>query len=131
MLERLHWKRVLRQARICLRHGWFVIPIPSGRKAPAIKRWTELRLEKEDLEGAFKPTDNIGVLLGRASNGLVDIDQDTIEAVRAARFFLPVTGRGYGRPGKPSSHCLYSIKPAPDPVKFSDPDGTAIVEVRS
>ena len=128
---RSHWERILRQARICLLHGWPVIPIPSGRKAPAIKQWTKLRLKKAELEEAFKPTDNIGVLLGKASNGLVDIDLDTIEAVRAACYFLPVTGRGYGRPSKPSSHFLYAIKPAPDPVKFSDPDGTVIVELRS
>jgi Bifunctional DNA primase/polymerase, N-terminal/Protein of unknown function (DUF3987) len=126
-----HWERVQCQARICVRRGWSVLPIPAGRKAPKLRLWPSMRLKEEELQGAFNDTDNIGVLLGEASQGLVDIDLDSPEALKAAKYFLPETGRVHGRAGKPSSHFWYYIDPIPAPAKFSAHDGTVIVECRS
>jgi len=90
-------QRVLRQARAFLLRGFLVLPIPAGRKAPRLKGWTELRLKKQDLEGAFGPSDNLGVILGAPSGGLVDVDLDCHEAFSLARSFLPPSIVGSAR----------------------------------
>jgi Bifunctional DNA primase/polymerase, N-terminal len=128
--SRSHWQRIQRQARICADRQWSVLPIRAGSKAPRTKEWTELRLRKKDLEDAFNETDNIGVLLGEASDGLVDIDLDSAEAIRAAKYYLPETDRIHGRRTKLSSHFWYRVRPTLAPAKFSDPDGTVILECR-
>ncbi len=128
---RSHVARIERQARICLRRGNQVVPVPAGQKGPRLHEWQKLQLHEADIEVYFGETDNIGVILGSASHGLVDIDLDTPEAMRAARFFLPETDRIHGRPSKPRSHLFYECEPPPKPAKFMDADGTAIVECRS
>lgn len=129
--ELTHKERVLRQARICLRREQRVVPIPRRQKAPVLKNWPQLRLEFSELEEAFGENDNIGIILGTASEGLVDIDIDASEALVAAREFLPPTERSHGRQSKKKSHLWYEVQPSPTPAKFCDIDGTSIVEVRS
>ena len=46
-------QRVLRQARKFLLFGFLVIPLLPRRKSPRLRKWTDLRLEVEDLEDAF------------------------------------------------------------------------------
>src|SRR5260221_1739298 len=129
--ELTYHEKVLRQARIGLRHGWFVVPIPHGRKAPVIKGWPHLRLKEPDLPNAFGETDGIGVILGEPSRDLVDVDQDSDEAIAVGSVFLPATNRIHGRKSKPSSHWWYLVDPAPAPMQFTDVDGSMIVELRS
>jgi hypothetical protein len=74
---------------------------------------------------------NIGVLLGEPSAGLIDVDIDAAGAIRLARKYLPETGLIHGRAGKSRSHYWYIANPIPSPVKFSDPDGTTLIELRS
>jgi hypothetical protein len=126
-----HRERIQRQARICVRNGWSVIPVPHGCKGPKIRQWPRLRLTVEQLGDAFNDDDNLGLLLGNASRGLIDVDLDTVQALRAAKYFLPDTGRVHGRPGKPSSHYWYFSVPTLETMKFRDSDGTVIAEVRS
>ncbi len=124
-------QRVVRQALAFLLRGFFVVPIPQRQKAPRIKGWTELRLEKQDLEEAFREGDNIGVILGDPSGGLVDVDLDSLEAITVAPSFLPVTDRIHSRKSKPSSHWWFQVQPAPAPMQFRDVDGAMLVELRS
>jgi DNA polymerase I-like protein with 3'-5' exonuclease and polymerase domains len=69
----------------------------------------------------------IGRILGPRlmfSGGLVDVDLDSHEAVRAAPHLLPTTGMVSGRAGKRQSHYWYKV-PDPPPkasAKFKDPD---------
>jgi hypothetical protein len=93
-------------ARLYLESGWCPIPIPHGEKAPAVDGWQDLRLGLGDVDKAFPDPSNVGVILGDPSNGLVDVDLDSGEAVTLAPKFLPPTLR-FGRPGKPLSHWLY------------------------
>lgn len=123
-------QRVLNQARIFLLRGFFVLPIPPRQKGPQIKNWTHLRLTISDLDGAFGLNDNIGVILGEPSNGLVDVDLDCREAIAVAPSFLPATERIHGRESKPASHCWFLPEPSIPPMQFKDVDGTMIVEVR-
>ncbi len=128
---RRHRDRILRQVRASRRRGWWLIPIPTGKKAPQIKGWPQLRLTASELEESLGPNDGIGAILGEASNGLVDIDIDALEALAAAREFLPPTERIHGRKGKPSSHFWYHLKRPPAPEQFADLDGTMLIEFRS
>jgi hypothetical protein len=72
--------------------------------------WQTLRITEATAAQFFNGKDqNISVLLGEASGGLTDVDLDTIEAVRAAPYFLPPT-LCFGRASKPSSHWLYQSR---------------------
>jgi hypothetical protein len=126
-----HRDRIFRQVRASEKRDWQLIPIPHGQKAPVLKNWPQLRLTVSELEEALGPSDGIGVILGNASNGLVDIDVDAQEALAAAREFLPPTARRHGRPSKPNSHFFYEVQPPPSPTKFCDLDGSTLIEVRS
>lgn len=71
--------------RSLLGHDAVLLPIARGRKAPAIAGWTTLtKVVMEDEQYiAQLGSGNIGVLLGRASNGLCSIDIDSDEAMDA------------------------------------------------
>jgi hypothetical protein len=114
-----------------LQRGWSVIPIPCGQKAPGIKDWPRLRLQESDIEDAFMQGGNIGVLLGDASNGLVDVDIDSAEALRIADNYLPKTEAVFGRPATPRSHRLYVCNPSPSNLQCRAVAGEMVVEIRS
>ncbi len=122
---------VVVEAREYLGRGWQPVPIPGGQKAPRIKQWQKLRLTEEELKTRFKDGDNVGLLLGEPSNGLLDVDLDAPEALLVAEMWLPATGMIHGRTSKPCSHWWYISNPAPKPEKFCDIDGTCLVELRS
>src|SRR5262249_20789517 len=54
---------------------------------------------------------NVGVLLGEPSGGLIDIDLDCREAVELAASLLPHTGAVFGRSSKRRSHHVYVADP--------------------
>ena len=96
-------------AQAWIEKGRAVIPIPLGQKAPVLRNWQALRVTTDTLEEYFNgEAQNIGLLLGEPSGGLVDIDLDTDEAVVAAPYFLPPTFI-YGRGNRPASHYLLQV----------------------
>ena len=116
-------------AKYYLHRGWQPIPIAHRSKNPKLSGWQKLKLIESDLLKHFngKPQ-NIGILLGEASNGLTDIDLDSPEAVKIADYFLPKTEAVFGRASKVRSHRLY-ISDFPKIEKFEY--GDTIVEIRS
>jgi hypothetical protein len=65
--------------------------IPLNEKMPIPKAWQQLT--ESDPEALDQNSDkNVGVILGNASSGLVDIDIDDMEALSFADIFLPKTG---------------------------------------
>lgn len=122
---------VIEAAHRYLAHGWQVVPVPPGRKAPTVKGWQTLRLTVADLPRAFSNGAGVGLLLGASSRGLTDVDLDSPEAIALAELFLPHTDMIHGRPSKPKSHRWYTADPIPTPAKFEAPDGTCLVELRS
>lgn len=121
---------VVTGAREYLRRGWQPVPIPAGQKAPRVKHWQKLRLTEAELSTRFRDGDNVGLLLGEPSNGLLDVDLDAPEGLIVAETWLPATGMIHGRTSKPCSHWWYVSKPAPKPEKFADIDGSCLVELR-
>jgi DNA polymerase-1 len=124
--------------------GFAPLPVLRGQKRSVIPNWTEYQADPADLT-AFDRM-NVGLLLGRRSGGLVDVDLDTPEAVRAAALLLPLTGMVSGRASSPRSHYWYKCPDAPArastefadvPTKTLAADGTPVerramlVELRS
>ena len=111
--------------------GWSPIPVPWRSKDPGIKDWPKLRVTGENVGQYFNGArQNIGILLGELSCGLVDIDLDCPEAVVAARHLLPDTGCVFGRAGNPRSHHLF-ISPGVKTRKLTAPDGEVLLELRA
>lgn len=117
------------QALAYLELGWMPIPIPLCEKRPVLDGWPKLRVAREDVPRYFPAESNIGVILGDASGGLVDIDLDMFEAVQAAALILPPT-MVFGRKSNLRSHHLFIARYART-EKFTDLNGKMIVELRA
>lgn len=120
--------------------GWQPIPIPFRSKNPNYSGWSvqdtkgglsidhpENNLAQKFNSETCKPQ-NIGILLGKPSNFLVDIDLDNFWSVQLAAYFLPETKAIFGRKSKRRSHYLYYCPEAKtEKFQFSE----MIVEIRS
>jgi len=122
----------------CFEQGWSPVPIVKGKKRPAVEDWPNTRYKtKNEIEAAFEDS-NLGVILGDASNGLIDIDLDSDEAISLADGFLPVTRMIHGRKTSPRSHYWYRIEgwsvsteAFKDPLLVkTDPGRATLVEIR-
>lgn len=112
-------------------------PIPVGyrEKGPTIDGWQRLRITRETAPHYFNGVpQNIGIILGEPSKGLVDVDIDCPEALALAPYFLPATSGRFGRASKRASHWLY-YSDIPKHLKFEDPNingpGKTIIELRA
>src|SRR5690625_5834586 len=76
---------------------------------------------------------NLGLLLGEASGGLVDVDLDHHHAMRLKNYFLPPTPMRTGRESRANSHYWYLVKEGtlPGNRRHKMPDGSISVELRS
>lgn len=121
-------------AEIYTHRQWSCVPIPFRTKRPVIDGWQDLRLALDDLHHHFSGRSNVGVLLGEASNWLIDVDLDHALAVGLAPEFLPATDSIFGRKSKQRSHWLYSMT-APVQTKKEqaviDGKPAMLVELRS
>lgn len=106
-----------------IKRGFAVLPIPAGQKGPAglaRKNWQHIRLKVNELPNAFRGAGNIGLILGKLSGELVDVDLDCDEARALADTFLPHTDAVTGRPGSPRSHRWY-VSPGIATARYRDP----------
>lgn len=144
--DRAHYRRVARDVKKAAKReiaqGRHVVPLKPNMKVPVTPEWQHRRYTETDVDvdHAFTDEGNIGVLTGEPSGDMIDIDLDSMTAVRLAKHFLPKTNAIFGRPGKPNSHWLY-VAPgnseAPElqrlrSVKFEDiPGGCGVIaEIR-
>lgn len=115
-----------------INRGFKVVPIPHKQKAPVIKNWTTYDPTDEHIKRDFplnKPM-NIGVLNGKASGNIVDIDIDHRTALNFADLYLPKTNLIFGRKSKPCSHYIYVCDDLPRTQKFQS-QSNCIIEIRS
>jgi len=121
--------------------GYTPIPITPGEKRPAIPQWTRVSYDTaDDVRLMFKNAEseagaevNIGLALGEASGGLVDVDLDHPKALRLRDLFLPPTAMMSGRAGARRSHYWYDLVDSlPEGTRrYKMPDGSVSVELRS
>ena len=104
-----------------------VIPVPRRSKSPVLSGWQSLRITEQAVDDYFNGDENIGLLLGAPSAGLVDIDLDCTEACEVAPVFFPRTVT-FGRASRPNSHFLL-VCPEATTVKYSH-EGM-LLEIRS
>jgi hypothetical protein len=113
--------------------GVAVIPVPAGEKNPRRTGWETLRITEEEIPNYWTNGQNIGLLCGEPSDGRVDVDLDSEEAVSIAGRFLPPTLTS-GRKGRPHSHWWY-VSPGAKSCDWKDTlDADSIkklVELRS
>lgn len=120
----------LEVATVYVRKGWAPTPVLYQDKKATLKGWTDTRFQENDLPKHFNgKAQNIGIVLGDLSNGLVDVDLDCPEAVVAANLLLPKTCT-FGRAGNPGSHRLFVV-PGIKSYMFKDINGEMLVEIRS
>src|SRR5215475_3888343 len=119
-----------------LARHWQPLPIFNG-KDPSFSDWQHFQCTVEDVDQHFTSGGNIGLLLGDPSEGLVDVDLDSAEAVAMAPALLPATALLSGREGNPHSHYWYLVDPPTvRTMKFQyrlkgSPDKLTIVELRA
>ena len=101
------------------RRGWRVIPLAARSKSPKVKGWPTLVLDEPGIRRQFKGACNVGVVLGDASGGLVDVDLDSDEAVALSATFLPPTGCVFGRASRPASHWVYVADGVPRTARYA------------
>lgn len=90
-----------------VKREWQPLPLPAGEKGPKMKNWQSFSCQEGQIRELFSEEGNLGLLLGEPSGGLVDLDLDCPEAVRAAALLLPNTGAVFGRQSAPRSHFLF------------------------
>lgn len=99
--------RPLHFAMTYLAGGLSPIPLKAKSKEPIDRDWRNLRLNSEELPKRFKPDQNIGIILGDASSGIVDVDLDDEYAIQLGPHILPRTDCIFGRPSSPNSHWIF------------------------
>jgi Bifunctional DNA primase/polymerase, N-terminal len=105
------------------------IPIKFKSKQPAIEGWTKLKIEdRRDIERYFVEPINIGILTGKPSNNLIDVDIDHPGALKFASYFLLETHCVFGRASKRRSHWIYRVVHPGNRMSFAA--DRMIVEVR-
>ena len=114
------------------RRGWRVLPVPHREKNPGGNGWQQTDIAETDLPRHFNGRpQNVGVILGIASGGLVDLDLDAPEAAAVADALAPPTPAVFGRDGKPKSHRLYVVPGGLRTRQYRDPaDRAMLVELR-
>ncbi|MGG3813138.1 phage/plasmid primase, P4 family [Methylorubrum rhodesianum] len=113
--------------------GYDITVLRSMTKKPLLSNWTGIRLTIQEIEtyGTFPEHYNIGIKLGSASRGIVDIDLDCDAAVSLGRRLLNTETRVFGRDDNPASHYLYRVPDSRNTLRFKHPvSNEVIVELR-
>jgi putative DNA primase/helicase len=107
--------------------GYKLVRLRPRSKKPYKRSW-----QGDDSDPReFLEADNVGIVLGEASGGLVDIDHDQPEAVLAGSELLPPTDVVFSRSSCPGAHRLYRVPEPGKTVRLKDSDGRTIVEYRA
>lgn len=92
-----------------LEFGWALIEVKHRSKLPLRTGWSRSPIPQDKIFDAFLNKDvNIGVVLGTQSGGLIDVDNDSPQALRFAKYFLEET-LIFGYEGKPNGHYFYKV----------------------
>lgn len=103
--------------------GWCMTPCRVKGKEPYRGGWQNERLDLEQITDiiADNPAQNIGMVLGKASDNLVCVDLDNRIAAELADQFLPPTPLVVGRGKNPRTHWFYHVPTGIKATKFKLP----------
>lgn len=108
-----------------LARGYSIVPLPAGEKGPKIPDWPK-------KIHVLYSGQNVGIILGERSGGLVDVDLDCDLAITLAPFILPETHMIHGRASnKYRSHRWYRVQNPPGSVEQFKGASGMVVELRS
>ena len=111
--------------------GLCVIPVyPQTKRPKVVEGWPERTVQDNNLN-EFSEGESVGVVLGKASGNLVDIDLDSDIARQIGHYFLPPTGWVFGRKGAPRSHFIFRSLGEPGRGETFKNNGKMIVEYRA
>lgn len=136
--EALH--PVVRAALSAYQRGYQPVPIRGRTKSPHVSAWPHLRWQgPEEVAEKFEQwvaegATNVGLVLGKTSGGLIDVDLDHPKALRLAGYFLPPTPMRTGRASSPMSHYWYraaDLDAIPGTRRHKMPDRSVSVELRT
>lgn len=126
---------VVAQAFAAYDRGYTPIRLKPGGKRPGGGGWEKTRYEnRQAVDAEFGEGDNLGVLLGEPSHGLIDVDLDDSTTLLLADLFLAnTTPACSGRASRSRSHLWYHVleNMPPRTQTWKHPDGRMLVEVRS
>ncbi|MBE2203012.1 MAG: hypothetical protein IAE94_01550 [Chthoniobacterales bacterium] len=111
-----------------------LLPIPAGEKGPKVAGWQKLTLAdmKPDYLAGLNHGNNIGVLLGAASGGLVTIDCDSDEYLESFLSVNPGLREGLISKASRGGNVWLRIKGTfPKSAKIKLPDGSPWGEFRA
>ncbi len=115
--------------------GWNPVPVRYRSKALDVAEGTQLdqwRINEKTAPKHFnRGRQNVGVILGVSSGGLVDVDIDSLLALQLADEILPPTASVFGRKGNPSSHRLYKVDGDPGETEQCQDGEEMLVEYRA
>lgn len=111
----------VRFAHHYIKNGVRVVHVAFQEKAPRGREWQKRKVSEAEATKIWEKPNNIGILLGSPSGGLIDIDLDCEEAVELAPHFLPPSGAIHGRKSRPNSHWYYYCDAMERTHRFSDP----------
>ncbi|WP_458436129.1 phage/plasmid primase, P4 family [Methylorubrum extorquens] len=114
-------------------NGYDITVLYPKTKRPMLPGWGNITLNADDFDshGSFPNDYNIGIKLGSASDGVVDIDLDCAAAVWFGQSLLNTETQVFGRDNNPASHYLYCVPDAQKTLRFNHPiTGKGIVELR-
>ena len=131
LIERLYGVYSLQYAQRYFDAGMQPIPLKSLSKESYHQDWQSLRFARDELATHFSSTTNIGILMGDAYGGFVDICLVSKNANNYAHQFLPVTNFEFGKrlARHTHRHRIYRVPTSGDPMVFRA--SSKILEVRS
>lgn len=122
--------------------GYQPVAVRDGQKRPRGSSWTHTRWSVDDpdkvreyfREAGESGASGVGLLLGKASGGLIDVDFDHPYSLRVKDNLIPPSAMETGRVGRPRSHRWFMVEDLsqlPSTRQYKMPDGSMSIELRS
>lgn len=120
------------------RRGFVPVPLRHKSKAPRGAGWQNVAWTSEEEviehfeQSVAEGSDGVGLVLGKPSSNLVDVDLDSDLALSLAPYFLPPTAMKHGRASNRQSHRWYRVTgEMPGLRRYVLSDGAVAVEFRT
>ena len=129
-IENINSPRAVEFAREYLKRQIALTPVEFRGKKPTSNAWQKHYINDPSHAVKFEEF-NVGFILGKASDGLTDIDLDCDESILLAPAFLPKTSWVFGHKSARRSHYMYQCDGAKTTKFIAGEDEGMVIEIRS